>query len=907
LGKRNGRATTPLPLLASASCPSTPASVAGTVMTSLLKPSWLRASVWGEFCQKYQRPDGSFACSHSGCLRPADTVDHIKPRSHSDFTELRSYIDEDGRKRRQSNPAAAHALENLQPMCRSHNSSKGARPDAYWAQDLYFDRPLNAEKLRASQRDFIYLRMREAGPQMIGRFNQINGKLLSFFQVTGAGKTLGKFALPFGINHGLLAAADHHKPPRIDRVLIVVKEQALRRQITQELLVEPVQHGIVAKPPVVKEATTSDELLAYSKAPGVQFVVTCAQQLWPRENSAIAASRRELFNAFPCIVFDEMHFATEHIRQVVHQATNSLVFGLTASPIDGAGELLEDMVCVSTYGYREACANDNSMKSLGAAIDRPQGDGIAPNFDDLIEEVLPKEVEGLDGVTIVRGAEGPGSYSLASAINVANAVIERLDRLDRMQLTGQPSPHRRLHSPNIEIVTASLSYPSHAILRCKDIPTAKFLADYLNEKLEADRARYPQENGWRAAVAHSTHDGERAPLDEETHPWFWSKRNGGKISAESARILVVSQMACEGINNKFCNVVAWAHVPNTTRKIVQANGRAFRALFEVHGNELVVPHGHLDRAYILTHFNWGKGATKADRQGQLVAALRFFNNPDSLEGLITFDDWLKNGDEIQHVDIEDPAVGIGIYDLLKIVSYLANSKRNGSRVSLRDIYDMVGAKGGKRQDAVREIAQGLNSGNPEIVTKVQRRFGRLTEVFPIGPIATLEKVDVGLDGEKSVEYITSLQNTESLLKQYEGNQEELRKVCSALTPLIRGNYFKPQEVSMQQTITDVIRSIAARVIDNMDLHTHQERVYSECAGAARIMLSVPEDEVLGKESRFNIPAVILMFQDQGTQGKIAGHVIRTLFDDGFISEEGYLLGIEDLARAVQEEEVTNDF
>jgi len=33
LGKRNGRATTPLPLLASASCPSTPASVAGTVMT----------------------------------------------------------------------------------------------------------------------------------------------------------------------------------------------------------------------------------------------------------------------------------------------------------------------------------------------------------------------------------------------------------------------------------------------------------------------------------------------------------------------------------------------------------------------------------------------------------------------------------------------------------------------------------------------------------------------------------------------------------------------------------------------------------------------------------------------------------------------------------------------------------
>lgn len=875
-------------------------------MTSLLKPSWLKAAVWGEFCQKYQRPDGSFPCSHPGCLRQADTVDHIKPRSHPDFTELRDYIDESGRKHRQSNPAAAHTLENLQPMCRSHNSGKGARPDAYWAQDVYFDRPLNADKLRASQRDYIYLRMREAGPQMIGRFNQVNGKLLSFFQVTGAGKTLGKFALPFGINHGLLDAADHHKPPRIDRVLVLVKEEALRRQITQELQTEPVLHGIVSKPPIVKEATTSDELLAYSKAPGVHFVVTCAHQLWPRENSAITASRRELFNAFPCIVFDEMHFATEHIRQVVHQATNSLVFGLTASPIDGAGELLEDMVCVSTYGYREACANDNSMKSLGAAIDRPQGDGIAPTFDDLIEEVLPKEVEGLDGVTIVRGEEGPGQYSLASAINVANAVVERLDRLDRMQLTGQPSPHRRLHSPNVEVVTASLSYPSHAILRCKDIPTAKFLADYLNEKLGADRVRYPAENGWRAAVAHSTHDGARAPLSEEEHPWFWSKRNGGKLSADAARILVVSQMACEGINNKFCNVVAWAHIPNTIRKIVQANGRAFRALFEMLGQELIVPHAHLDRAYILSHFNWGTGATKAERQKQLVAALRFFNNPDSLEGIISFDDWLKNGDEIKWIDLEDPAVGIGIYDLQKIVAYLANSKRNGSRVSMRDVYDMVGAKGGKRQDAIRDIVQGLNSGNAEIVTKVQRRFGRLTEVFPLGPIATLEKVDVGLDEEKSAEYITSLQGTESLLKHYEHNSEELRQLCATLAPLIRGNYFKPQEVQMQQTITDVIRGIAARIIESMDLYTHKGHVHKECYRAARIMLGVPGDEVLGKDSRFNIPAVILIFQDQVTQGKIAGHVIRTLFDAGFIPEEGYLLGIEDLARAAQKEEGVND-
>lgn len=112
---------------------------------------------------------------------------------------------------------------------------------------------------------------------------------------------------------------------------------------------------------------------------------------------------------------------------------------------------------------------------------------------------------------------------------------------------------------------------------------------------------------------------------------------------------------------------------------------------------------------------------------------------------------------------------------------------------------------------------------------------------------------------------------------------------------------------MQQTITDVIRRIAARIIDNMDLHTHQDRVFQECNRAARIMLSVPKGEVLGKDSRFNIPAVILTFEDQKVQGKIAGHVIRTLFDAGYLPEEGYLLGIEDLARATQEEEGTDDF
>ncbi len=868
----------------------------------LRKPSWLKAKTWGEFCAKYQREDGTFPCSHPGCLRHADTVDHIKPRSHPDFTELREYIDEDDRRRKQSNPDAAHVLENLQPMCRSHNSSKGVRPDAYWSNDLYFDRPLDLKKLRASQRDYIYAAMREAGPLMVGRLNQINGKLLSFFQVTGAGKTLGKFALPFGINHGLIDASDMHRPARVDRVLIVVKDQSLRGQLVSELTEEPVKFGIIKQPPVVKEASSSSDLITYSKMPGVHFVICCTQALWrDGDNSAITdANRQQLFNAFPCIVFDEMHFATERIRQVVHQASNSLVFGLTASPIDGGGLPLEDMVCVSTYGYQQACANDNSMKSLGKAADNPRGAGHLPLFDDLIEEVLPSEVENLDNVTVVRGDEGQGRYSLASAINVANALIERIDRLDRLRLAGKPSDHRHWHSSDIEEVVASLEYPSHAILRCYDIKTAQFLTDHINAKLTANPDLYPPELGWRAAVAHS--DGEQ--LDEETHPWFWSKNNGGELSVNAARILVVKDMACEGINNKFCNVVAWAHIPSTMRRLVQANGRAFRALVKKEGSTLHVPHAHLDRAYILTHFNWGKGAEKAERQKALIEALRFFYNPDSLTGLISFQDWLEHGEEIQHVDLAEGDAGVGIYDLQKILSYLATCRRNGGRVSLRTVYDIVGCKGGKRQDAVREVTQGLAAQDPDTVLKVQKRFGKLTEVSYLGPIATLEKIDTTMTTKKAVDYVTSFADTDAFLALHESDPEGLAKACEVLAPRLRGSYFKPQEVTMQQTVSEVCRQIGTRLVHNLQLQTHQDRIYAEVFRAARIMLGVGNKEVLGKDSRFNIPAVILMLQDTRLQGKITGHVIRTLYDQGFIAEEGYLLGIEDLAAQQQEE--TND-
>ena len=174
------------------------------------------------------------------------------------------------------------------------------------------------------------------------------------------------FALPFALNHSILSnTRGGHKGVRADRMLILVKDQQLRKQIAAELYDEPFRYGFVNTRPRVLEAKGSDDLEHGSTGP-YDFVVACQQTIWPRENSAIGC-RWDLLSRFPVIAFDEMHWSPTRIHDLVHNARNSLCFGFTASPLSANGELMDDIVKVSTFGYREALLHDNSMKGLGAA------------------------------------------------------------------------------------------------------------------------------------------------------------------------------------------------------------------------------------------------------------------------------------------------------------------------------------------------------------------------------------------------------------------------------------------------------------------------------------------------------------------------------------------------------------
>ena len=71
---------------------------------SLNKPSWMNSDTWSQFIAKWS---SSPQCNHPGCIKPADTVDHIVARRNNGPDEI----------------------ENLQPLCREHNSKKGIKPD----------------------------------------------------------------------------------------------------------------------------------------------------------------------------------------------------------------------------------------------------------------------------------------------------------------------------------------------------------------------------------------------------------------------------------------------------------------------------------------------------------------------------------------------------------------------------------------------------------------------------------------------------------------------------------------------------------------------------------------------------------------------------------------------------------
>ena len=857
---------------------------------TLNKPSWLSGEAFQDFIAVHRQDDGTFRCKTCGEL--ADTIDHIVPRSDDSWKgkEL----------------GAADQLSNLQPMCRKHNSSKGTKPDAHWSKTFLFDRQLALENLRASQNDYVYQSIRDYEANFSKPFNQINGKLFCFFQCVGAGKTLGMLALPYALNHSILSQAKSgHKPPRVDRMLVLVKDQQLREQIGSELIEEPFKFKITPSKPRVLIARSSSDLEKGSTGE-YDIVVACQQTIWPRKGSSIAC-RWDVLQRFPVIAFDEMHWASDAIKEVVYKARNSLCFGFTASPVDAMGELMEDIVKVSVYGYDAALLNDNSMRGLGVATrslqeaDECRGEDGGHQFNDIIDEVFPESVVNIDGTLLEVDAEtAPIGDELPYCLNVANRTVEEITRLDNRRRNSACSPHRtERHSTDVQEIKATLDFPAHAMIRVLGITKAEYVTDYLNTHFESDRKRYPLNKGYMAVCAHggkkSKTDDQASygakPLDQDTSPWFKAKRDGGKLSEGCARFLIVDSLAKEGTNNSFCNVIAFAKPVSSQIEIIQSVGRGIRSVHKKEGSILHVPDLFLDNLRVLTHSCYGS-------LDSIRAGLRFIKDMDHIdEGIPSLDKWfddeLEGSTLDEREDIEDMGLPGDLLD--RLIARLAHDSRTGKRVSIPDYKDIFGKTSRNRRKVVGELVEGLVRQDPDAQEIVQKRLSLGGRIYPdLAGLLKDEHVNLNKEGDAAVSYLLDFDFGSQLEEMFERSgydQQQRVAFCEQLVPKVRSNDYSGQQVLTKVDLTTLVRSIAKQTIETYKLHDLSSEVYKLITSGAKHMLGKGADYTLGKGCSADTPAVILKLSERNNQKKLKGFVLRTLINEGALDDVAAVVGL----------------
>lgn len=882
----------------------------------LNKPSWwLPAADWNQWLQQFT-VDGHVACAHPGCHKDASSVDHIVPRTSDQW---------------RSNPLRAHEPSNLQPMCISHNSEKGIRADGYWSQEFYFDQRVELSRLRASQSDFVYHPLYQYREHLAGRFSQVNGKLNCFLQCTGAGKTLGKAMVPFALNHGALAHFDAsgHKPPRCDRLLIVPITTDLRDQIALELGGRPlhqcrpgqqpvesqlVQFGIVKSAPRVKPIAGFDQLASAAHDFDHDIYVICSQSLWDSgETEDMKRSVEDwvqAFRAFPVIIFDEFHRYTGKIHEVIRRSTHSLCFGMSASPMSGLGQLLEDTTRITEYTYRDAALKDNSMKSLGDAVDiNPPP--LHPTFEDVVTEMKTGEVQHLDGST----ENGAGNGNFAPMRSVGWGVVERLKQTDNRRRDRQLVAGFRQHlrSGKVRRVVADLDYCGHSVIGVRNLDEAISLMDHLNEEFEKNRDRFPKEEGWWATVTHSgrtrrgTVPGIAAvPLDEN-HPWFRSMQlyktghSAPYIDQDCSRILIVVDKCKEGTNNPFCNVIGWARPYDRDIGLIQRHGRACRS-FHVLDDDgtLHVPPKELDTIHVVTHEAYGNGdAVFVERHGPLVRSLQFFADPHSyrtpdgrgLKDIPSFRSWLENEVGMAAIADEEEDEAMHGDDTSQIVDYLARLLSIGGPIVEDDLLKHCRADKAapRRKRQIVRRADELLQRDDERIRKVRNVLG-IDSHIAVGELMSLavtEKPDLILEPPKAVAYMQNMSGGESLeemaaalatLKGREHAEEVLTGYCMTNAPVYRGkSYYEIEAPRLTgSSVLDRASEIASILTRRFptQLKGRQRDLIRHAISGIRRKLGLLQGEVLKKGGKYDVPALFVELGERRHQRELLGHVLR---------------------------------
>lgn len=820
-------------------------------MTSyrMLKPWWLPREDWTQLLAFH---GGAPRCAHCDAVKDL-SVDHIQPRHY----------------------AGPNDLGNLQFLCVPCNSRKGDRPDNYWRRPFYWDQVPNLDAMRGAQR-MVYETI-TLDPDISQWFAQPTnlpaGKLYLLAWIVGAGKTLGVPAVALAINH--LLTQNWPAVRRADRILVLTKDQAIRDQTAEGFTKEISGYGILPRPPRVFTLENGSDFDQTGFLDQYDIVVACVQQVWER-NGKPRTNATEILNKFPLIFVDEPHFAVQQVRDMVQQASNSIVFGLTGSPVTAQGALLRDYVLLSQYTYDDAHRIDQSLKYLDDA------EASRDNFVQLVRlnsaEVLAKGRE-----RTVSDTHDPeyDANQLVPAEQVVNAVIRYLEMCDHeREMLGMFAEAAQHRDP--EQVAVDLWYPAHAIISCASIPMAKHLCAETQAAFESNRRIYQAKNGWNATAAFTGQ-----PLDGKS-PWMRAKGMFDpeaptyRVDDKCARILFVVDMAREGVNNPLCCVAGLTHKSDSEIEIVQRPiGRNLRAVTYLDkAGVRHVPPARLDRVHIIQH-------EACDSTAKIDEAISFVcNMQDELALLPTIADLLK-GDALPEVDERETATRLNLKEKIAITAGVTSFGGDDWRES-------DGATLGVIDWATRNFAKD----NPQKAERVAEWIGRLKndpvgawvecghkdrlEDLPEVPIVLLEEEKHRLTDDELKDFVRRAHPDLFADIQGEISPGERRAYHRLYETWADSRMLPP--VLAGQHIEDIRRQMSNEVMASLkgyiegDWMAARNSAHSFVGAAVKRVLGVPEGTSAKNNGRYDTPQAHIVLERpdvaNGIRGWARAQIIR---------------------------------
>jgi hypothetical protein len=606
---------------------------------------------------------------------------------------------------------------NMQPLCDIPNAIKQAKPDRYWeSSQFFFDGMPNQEKLRSGQIEFAWKPALRLAQAMLNHNADIYRVFLLLWWIVGGGKTISMVVLCSAINNVIL-----HKglpgTPRINKLLILTKESALRDSIAAELQDELVKYGIYNKSPVVKIVDKGDLWCLPGYVERADIVVACVHQVWevnrdePRTDEQLA----RVLSLFGAIAIDEPHFGPGQLERLKNLAPRALKFGFSNTPINDLGDILEHFVMFSMLDYKYARTKDDSLKSLV-----PFDEGIENGF---YVPVVP-EIHR----TMVRGIEGDeqdglhdDDSSIISRMNVCKAVIRRIQELDKVGRVEAPDDW----------------FSSHALIRAADVKSAEDICKQVNTFLDENRREFPIEDGWRAVLVHGSMKGgapeERRLIHQKStrleHPWMRAKSlPKGRCDALCARIMFVVDMAREGTNQPLCNTIAWLCPSVSLVELIQRIGRAMRAILGMRRDIL--------ERHQSVHLFWH--AVHKDNGPSIQRAIDWMlNMPTFAKDMPTLDDLLEDGEIRNNMERGDVENVLTPEDKSQIEHAVGTKIIAGTPPDEIDVDEIINSPdimtkpvSGERKRRAKDFIRTITSNSPE----KERRVGVREKITPLSLI-----------------------------------------------------------------------------------------------------------------------------------------------------------------------------